>query len=196
MNNLLAHPFANLFPMMEAGGEQGKAAFDGLKASIAREGIHQPIVRYEGMILDGRNRYKAGIEVGYKFKDTDFNEFKGTPAEAKAFVMTTNIHRRHLTSEQKRELIKVELKENPGLSLREIAERCGVTHPTVSKVRDELTKLPQDEPDYKDFCAQWEKLDDELRELFVKENFAKILTLLGLGAMMENVTRGISRSTG
>ena len=195
MNNYREHPFATRFPMMEEGGEQGKAAFEGLKTSIAREGIYQPIVLYEGMILDGRNRYKAAIEVGYKFKDTDFTEFKGTPAQAKSFVSTTNIHRRHLTMEQKKELVKTELKENPGLSNREIAELCGVTHPTVGKVRAELTKPPKDEQDYKAFCGEWEKLDGPLRERFAKEFIGQVLTFLGLGSMVENFTKGVSSQT-
>jgi len=47
------HPLASLFPPME--GEE----FDKLVADIRDNGLQQMIVLHDGMILDGRNRYRA-----------------------------------------------------------------------------------------------------------------------------------------
>jgi hypothetical protein len=64
IETLRAHPIAAAFPMMS------KADFEALKASIADQGFqdHEPIVLYgePRMILDGRNRLKACLEVGHK----------------------------------------------------------------------------------------------------------------------------------
>ena len=49
------------------------------------------------------------------------------------------MNRRHLSREQKRALVAESLRADPGLSNREHARRTGVSHNTVSAVRDELT---------------------------------------------------------
>src|SRR6516225_5263705 len=51
--SFLAHPLANMFPMIEG------SAFEELKRDITSQGILEPIRLYQGMILDGRNRYAA-----------------------------------------------------------------------------------------------------------------------------------------
>lgn len=56
--HLQPHPAACMFPMM-SGGE-----YASLVASIRRDGLHVPLVLHEGMILDGRNRYRACQEAG------------------------------------------------------------------------------------------------------------------------------------
>jgi ParB-like chromosome segregation protein Spo0J len=52
------HTIANAFPMME--GEE----FKELVRDIAEHGHQQPILTHEGKILDGRNRYRARLEMG------------------------------------------------------------------------------------------------------------------------------------
>src|SRR5262249_27318002 len=108
------HPFANMFPMIE--GDE----FEQLKRDIAKKGIHQPIVVVAGKILDGRNRYKAGREVGHRFTPENFKPFTGNEAQAKAFVISTNIHRRHLNNAQKQDFVKKLIIENPMASARQI----------------------------------------------------------------------------
>lgn len=87
------HRFANIFEMIPPG-----PAFDALQEDIRANGIHEPIVVYQGEILDGRNRYMAARDLGVRFPVRDF---EGTEAEALAFVMSRNLHRRHLTQAQK-----------------------------------------------------------------------------------------------
>jgi hypothetical protein len=57
-----------------------------------------------------------------------------------AFVLSVNLHRRHLTVEQKRDLIAKVLKAQPSKSNRQVAKTVGVSHPYVAAVRAELEK--------------------------------------------------------
>jgi site-specific DNA-methyltransferase (adenine-specific) len=52
------HPAADAFPMMDDG------RLEELKADIAANGQREPITLCDGMILDGRNRYRACVELG------------------------------------------------------------------------------------------------------------------------------------
>jgi hypothetical protein len=127
------HPLANLFPLME--GDE----FAALVQDIRQHGLHEPIVVYEGMILDGRNRHRACREAGVKprYREIIF----GTHAETVAYLIGANIHRRHLTTvEQRRGLIENLLKTAPEKSNRQIAKEAGVSHPYVAKIRSEAEK--------------------------------------------------------
>jgi hypothetical protein len=121
------HPLASTFPLME-GGE-----FTALIDDIRAHGLREPIILYDGMILDGRNRDRACREAGIapQFREMPF----GSRAEAAAYVISANILRRHLTGDQKRELIEKLLKANPEQSNRQIAETAKVSDKTVGTVR-------------------------------------------------------------
>jgi hypothetical protein len=168
---LAAHPLANTFPMI--GGHE----FEELKADISRHGILEPIRLYQGMILDGRNRYKAATEAGHRFTDKDFQEWSGTPAEAEAWVISTNFRRRQLTNAQKQEVIQLMIKKNPALGDREIARLCGVSHSTVAIGRDRLANSP-DVRRYRDFVRDWKKLSNEQAVEFVRECLADVRFVL------------------
>lgn len=86
------HPIANLFPMMN---EQ--------EYKVLREDLHKngfrpenPIIIINDMILDGRNRYKAAIEENIT---PIFKKYIGdNPLD---FVISQNLHRRHLNESQR-----------------------------------------------------------------------------------------------
>lgn len=128
------HHFSQMFPPIS--GED----FTRLAHDIKTNGMHQPIVRYQGKILDGNNRYRA-CDLA-KIEPT-FADFDGTDAQAQAYVISANIHRRHLTAEKKRELIAMLIGADPSKSNRQIAETAKVSHHTVGEVRAELEATGQ-----------------------------------------------------
>src|SRR5262249_21415644 len=89
-------------------------------------------VRYQGKILDGNNRYRACelVKIAPKFAD-----FNGDDAQARNYVISANIHRRHLSPDQRREIIAALLKADPTQSNRHVADTAKVDHKTVSAVR-------------------------------------------------------------
>jgi hypothetical protein len=133
-NSLQFHPLADIFPLME--GEE----FDALVADIKANGLHERIILHEGMILDGRNRYRALLAAGLDPANANTLTIDGAKYvdDPVAFVISANIHRRHLTAGQKRDLIKKLIKAAPEKSNRQIAKATKVSHPHVAKVRAEM----------------------------------------------------------
>ena len=121
------HQHADRMPMM------GDEEFDQLVENLKEIGLQNPIVLYEGQILDGRNRYLGCVKAGVPLK---FIEFDGE--DPVAFVHAVNVHRRHLTVEQKLDLVSKLLAESPERSDRTIAKLAQVHHKTVGRVRSEL----------------------------------------------------------
>lgn len=143
-------------------------AFEELKADIKAHGILEPIRLFQGMILDGRNRYAAAKAVNHQFSTSDFREWEGTLAEAEAWVISTNFHRRQLTNAQKQQVIQDRIRKCPELGDREIARQLGVAHSTVGSARDRLASSPEVKQ-YADFVRRWGKLTDDQCRTFVKE---------------------------
>jgi ParB-like chromosome segregation protein Spo0J len=84
------HQYANLFPMLSGD------ALEGLKADIEQHGVRDPVVLLNGEILDGRNRYTCAVELGIDFPT---QEYQGD--DPLSFVISHNLHRRHLTESQR-----------------------------------------------------------------------------------------------
>ena len=91
-----AHPYAEIFPMLKEQSNEELSFTD----SIERHGIIVPIVLYKGMILDGRNRYKAYLGKPDKI-ELKTEEFEGTDQQALQHVLTLNADRRHLNTSQR-----------------------------------------------------------------------------------------------
>lgn len=85
-----SHQYADLFPMM-ATVDIARLADD-----IRENGLADPIVTYEGKILDGRNRYQACLMAEVEPR---FAEYEGTTPLV--FVVSHNLHRRHLNESQR-----------------------------------------------------------------------------------------------
>ena len=88
--NLKPHPYADIFPMID--GDE----LEQFKADIAANGLQEPIVLCDGMVLDGRNRLAACIATNTA---PHFRDYTGN--RALKFVLSTNLSRRHLTSSQR-----------------------------------------------------------------------------------------------
>ena len=126
---LKPHPLAELMPAMSAD------EFTALTADIKRHGVREPVVVFENMILDGRHRLKACDELCI---DPPSRVFEGTAEEAKAFVLSANVHRRHLTLGQRKALVVDELQRDPEQSNRQIAATARVDDKTVAAARAKL----------------------------------------------------------
>lgn len=131
------HPLANAFPLIE--GEE----FEAFREDISQNGQREPIVLHEGKILDGRNRYRALVQLGI----TPATEiFSGeNPLH---YVLSMNMYRRQLTIAQ-RSMIAAEIvcREQtpetegdadtgshirPGLSLAQASTLLGISERSIS----------------------------------------------------------------
>lgn len=92
MNKHPFHKYADLFPMITE-PEEWKAFVADIKAN----GVREPVMLYQGAVLDGRNRHNAAHEAEIDFQTTDFT---GDDNAAIDFVISKNIRRRHLTPGQ------------------------------------------------------------------------------------------------
>lgn len=85
------HPIANVFPMMSS------SEFEALKADIKEHGLREPIVFWKNMLVDGRNRLKACEEIGIEADESELMD----ETDPVAWVISHNLHRRHLTESQR-----------------------------------------------------------------------------------------------
>jgi hypothetical protein len=142
----------------------------GLRAPITiveKDGVqvHKDMQASDYVLLDGRNRLDAMELVGIPFElvygklgrgsrtkrwdivlpedisDLGFNTVRLSAIDDPYdYVLSLNLHRRHLTLEQRRDLVAKVLKAKPELSNRQIAAMTAFSHPFVGKVRNELER--------------------------------------------------------
>lgn len=130
---LRPHPAAELFPMMSA------ADLDALATDIKANGQREPIVLHDGLILDGRNRYEACRMAGLEPETMDWTGRGGSP---EAFVISLNLHRRHL-SESQRAMVAAKFAKlrdgqhagKQGTSIEVAAEMLHVGRASVERAR-------------------------------------------------------------
>jgi hypothetical protein len=91
---LALHPLCTLFPRLVG------AEFEALKTDIVANGQRESITVHGGLVLDGGNRYRACIEAGIEPQLKTF-----TGADPVAFVLSANLHRRHLTPGQQAAIV-------------------------------------------------------------------------------------------
>lgn len=105
MPDLAFHDFADLLPMTSASG------IADLAASIATSGLAEPIILFDGKILDGRARYRACRQCG---AEPRFEAYQGD--DPLGFVVRTNLPRHNLSHDQRAIIAAraAELLENVG----------------------------------------------------------------------------------
>jgi hypothetical protein len=146
------HPAAELFPLMSP--DELRALGD----NIRKNGLTSPIVLWRAnpkstaCLLDGRNRLDAvesstgcpaivgapSIMAGEHFLACDKVTVLDKSVDPYAYVISANIHRRHLTAEQRRDLIAKLIKATPEKSDRQIAETVKASPTTAGTVRSEM----------------------------------------------------------
>jgi len=97
---LSPHPAAALFPMLP------EAELKALAQDIKEHGQRQPIVVYKGQVLDGRNRREACRIARIEPWVVEWDGAGGDPV---AYVLSVNLHRRHL-NESQRAMVAARLK--------------------------------------------------------------------------------------
>jgi hypothetical protein len=129
---LSIHPAAELLPRIP--DDELKALSD----DIWKHGLRNKVAILDGQLLDGISRLDAmemaGIQIiedGAINPDIWQSVSDDDPA---AYVLSQNLHRRHLSSE----LIERLLKANPEASNNSIAKQAKVSDKTVNKVRKGL----------------------------------------------------------
>jgi hypothetical protein len=145
---LPVHPAAEVFPRVS------EDELNVLAQDIRRHGLKTKITLWNDgttdYVLDGITRLDALERVGIKFFTTETHDGRCLPdfeyfsclidpaLDPFAYVISANIHRRHFTAEQKRELIAKLLKAKPEASNVIVAKQAKADDKTVAKVRREL----------------------------------------------------------
>lgn len=149
-----SHPIADVFPMMTA------LELQSLADDIREQGLLTPIVLHQdGRILDGRNRAAACMAAGVEPRYTTFD---ANDVAAIKFVAGQNLHRRHLSEEQ-RAFIAARLADmthggqrrsdskrpmallnaKPLITIAKAAETMGVSSAAVDRARTIQTHAPE-----------------------------------------------------
>jgi len=168
-NPLEPHPFAALFP------ELPPEELTQLARDIKERGQLEPIILYKGVILDGRNRYRACQIAGVKPRIEEFDA-KATKRSPEEFVLSRNLRRRHLSVGQKAAIAlewseQIELSADPQKNkgrgrpkgtLSEGAKKIGINERRVFEVRQIRDANPSL---YQDVKADWRSLSSALAEI-------------------------------
>lgn len=136
------HPIADTFP------EMSDADLASLAEDIKAKGLVDPIITFEGKILDGRHRFKACRAAGVA---PVFQPFEGE--DPVAFVVSKNLHRRHLTTSQRgaiaNEMAQLSHGERPQLPIDQCGSQAAaaalmkVSKRTVGRARQVQREAPE-----------------------------------------------------
>lgn len=123
--------------------------YSSLKAEILKYGrVLMPVVKDDrGVTIDGANRERIVDELraeGHKIPDPVYVTMPGMSAnEKRTLARSLNLARRHVTTEQRRQVIVDQLLDTPERSNNWIAQALGVSDTTVGTVRRELEASSQ-----------------------------------------------------
>jgi ParB-like chromosome segregation protein Spo0J len=90
-NSLELHPLATLFPPMT------KGEYENLRDDIRVNGLQEPIMTWRGLLVDGRHRDAACLELGIQPGVCELEDCD----DPTAYVLSMNLHRRHLSQSQR-----------------------------------------------------------------------------------------------
>lgn len=139
MSKLQQHPLSAAFPAITE-SELGALARD-----IEDNGLHDPIVLFENQVLDGWHRYKACGMAGKTPVQISFNG-----KDPVSFVLSKNLHRRHLSGSQRAiaiaacndwrpvgrpQINSAVAAEYPSKSSKELAKDAGVGSRTIEHAK-------------------------------------------------------------
>jgi ParB-like chromosome segregation protein Spo0J len=130
------HPLADIFPLIDG------AEFDELVGDVREHGLREPIVMFEDMVLDGRNRYRACEAAGV---EPTFTVYTGD--DPISYVISLNLRRRHLDESQRAmvaaKLATLKLGDNQhseGLPIGRSSELLNVGERSVARAREVIDR--------------------------------------------------------
>lgn len=118
------------------------AEIEALAIDIQKHGQREPGVVLDGMVLDGWHRYLACEKAGREFACADFDG-----SDPVAFVISRNLHRRHLTASQRAAAVVSATNWRPNgvkdssrsaadrLSNKQLAEKAEVSERTIKDAK-------------------------------------------------------------
>lgn len=137
------HEVASIFPLMS------DDEFRGLKDDIEANGQREPVWTHDGKVIDGRNRLRACEELGITPK---LQEWDGKGSLV-GFVVSLNLHRRHLSSGQRaacgtdiEERLAVEAKDRQRIAGREHGGDKRSQEVRAVRVERVVERIPQADP--------------------------------------------------
>ena len=134
--------------LSEIWGDMDEPLFNALVADIREYGVREPVVLFEGKVLDGWHRIRAAIEAG--LVHIPVNEFAGD--DPAGFVIRRNALRRPLTTQQRVAIVAMAREWHPpgrsgeaGLAAqalvrteKQLAEESGSSVALVQKVKQQI----------------------------------------------------------
>lgn len=136
LSEIEVHPAAEEWPMLE--GEE----YEAFREDIRRNGVRvRPVLDVEGLLVDGRNRIRACIDLGL---DVEFDRLPpGT--DVLDYIISLNLRRRQLNASQKSMYAEAIASLRPGrpresgstagLTQEQAAERFGVSPRSIREAR-------------------------------------------------------------
>ena len=127
MGDYEVHPAAEIFPMMD---DQSYAE---LREDIRKNGQQKWLVLWQGKLIDGRNRLKACLELEIEPQDSEISD----EADPFDYVLSANLHRRHLTESQ-RAMVAARLAKLRMGANQHGGEGVSIDTPSISKAAEQL----------------------------------------------------------
>jgi len=138
-------------PLSAAFGDMSEDEYQDLKDSLENIGLQNPIVMFEGRVIDGWHRYKACEELGVPFTTVELGEDQ----DPQYYVISTNTRRNQTKAQKAISLSEVyawgrhgdnQHKNRKGteypssFTSQQIAEEAGVSEKTIKQAKAVITK--------------------------------------------------------
>jgi site-specific DNA-methyltransferase (adenine-specific) len=150
--------------------------FNGLKQSLLKEGCRDPIVLWNGVIIDGHNRYKICNIHNLTFKTVDYSQRLKTREDVIDWIYSNQLSRRNLTDEKRTYILgkqyEFRKKLATGRSDRDLSGEQTVHPKTAEKISKEqhISHMTVKR------AAEYARAIDTLTENVGKEKTDKILS--------------------
>lgn len=134
---MLTHGDNHVYPL-------SRDEIDSLKDSVKEHGIQTPVLIGDHSIIDGRHRCVVAQELDIEVPAIFIQGL--TLEQEHEIALAVNTVRRQMSQKQKHEIVRRELLANWQKSDRSLATSCGVSAPTIGRIREELRREQEYQP--------------------------------------------------